>query len=240
VNTTDAGRGSGIVVNASNSVLEDVAATVAAPADDPVLNVSGPGALLDRVTAAAVGGPGLSRAQGLAAQANLTVRDSNILGAEGGGLLVANNAHLQLVRSRVTAAPGSDAAVRVQGTMTADSSLLLGGGWGLLYFGDPASPNRDARLRGVTIDAGQRGVVDPVDPAQGTGYAINVQGSGVIAYLDSSIALERSSAFGGEVRCSFSNAPTSRRLPTPWRAPARWPAAPGCRATSPRRLPPCS
>ena len=85
VNTTDAGRGSGIVVNASNSVLEDVAATVAAPADDPVLHVSGPGALLDRVTAAAVGGPGLSRAQGLAAQANLTVRDSNILGAEGGG-----------------------------------------------------------------------------------------------------------------------------------------------------------
>ena len=99
--------------------------------------------------------------------------------------------------------------------MTADSSLLLGGGWGLLYFGDPASPNRDARLRGVTIDAGQRGVVDPVDPAQGTGYAINVQGSGVIAYLDSSIALERSSAFGGEVRCSFSNAPDQQEAADP-------------------------
>ena len=211
VNTTSEERGSAVILNAADSVLEDVYATVAAPASDPVIHVRHNGARLDRVTARAVGGPGAPQASGVYADGDdLLVRDSTIEGDLGGGLEVRSDGNLQLVRSRVTAAPTAEYALRTQGTMTADSSVMSGGAVGLLYFGgDVADPDRDAKLRGVTIDAGEPGVADPVtrgDEPSGT-YAIALQYDDVDVRLDSSIALERSISYGGEVRCSFSNVP---------------------------------
>ena len=204
VNTVDAGRGAAIGVNAQNSTLENVYAGVSEPAGDPVIGVSGGGTRLERVTAEAMG-PGLVSAKALTASANLTVVDSDIRGATGGSIQVVGD--LQLVRSRVTAPSSAQNAMFVEGSLTADSSLVSGGGTAIDYRGNVASPRHDAVLRGVTIDAGQPGVVDPVRVSDGAGYAIAVQGVGVTARLDSSIALERSFSYQGELRCSFSNVP---------------------------------
>jgi hypothetical protein len=128
VNTTNEERGSAVILNAAGSALEDVYATVSAPADDPVIHVRHDAARLERVTARAMGGPGVTRASGVYADGNgLIVRDSDIAGDRGGGLEVRSDGDLQLVRSRVTAAPDAEYALRTQGTMTADSSVLSGG-----------------------------------------------------------------------------------------------------------------
>ena len=216
-NVPDAGSGDAIIMNAASSTLEDVYALVSAPADAAVINVRNDNARLERVTAVAMGEPGMFGARAVYSDGDsLIVRDSDIRGAIGGGLLTAGDSDLLLVRSRVTAAPDAEAALYVSGRLTADSSLIAGGLVGLQYFGGAVgSPNRDANLRGVTIDAMQPGVADPSDPVEGTGYAISNERDGVNVRLDSSIALERSISYGNEVRCSFSNVPAQEDAADP-------------------------
>lgn len=212
-------RGTAIIMNAASSTLENVYAMVSGPADDALISVRNDDARLERVTAQAMGQTGMSSAQAVYSDADkLTVFDSDILGAQGGGLGTAAAGDLVLVRSRVTATPDAETALAVAGRLTADSSLISGGAIGFRYFGgDPTSPNRDANLRGVTIDAGQPGVADPAvnNDQEQSGYAISQERDSVNVRLDSSIALERSISYGGEVRCGFSKIPSQQEAADP-------------------------
>jgi hypothetical protein len=204
----DQQRGAGLIVNASDSLLENVHVEVPAPGgtpvtvSDPAVEVRQSRVTLDHVVARIPGG-----GQGVYADADdLVVRDSDIYGG-GSGLEVRSDGDLLLQRSHIAADQHAEYALRTQGTLTADSSLLTGGSVGLLYFGGAGGSDRvDAVLRNLTIDAGLPGVIDPLvvdeTPDYG-GMGISLQGAG--ADLDSSIVLEKSVTYGGQLRCHSSD-----------------------------------
>jgi hypothetical protein len=197
-------RGAGVLVNARDSVLEDVHVELPAlTTADPGIRIDGPGTVVDRAIVRAPGAAlGLfSQADDPAREVDVTVRDSDIRGGSGGGLETRGDGGLLLQRSRVSGSPTAEAALSSGGALTADSSLITGGVNGLRYFGGAGI---DGLLRGVTIDAGQPGVADPVvSGSEGEqGFAVSTGGSGV--RLESSIALERLQGFGGTIRCESS------------------------------------
>jgi hypothetical protein len=211
-------RGAGIGVNASDSLLENVHVELPAPGGhpisvgDPAVSVRAPRVTIDHLVARNPGG-----GQGLSADSDdLVVRDSDIQGGDGGGIGVGGDGDLRLLRSRVAASPLAEHALRTEGTLTADSSLLTGGRVGLLYFGTTGPDPVNAVLRGLTIDTGTPGIADPQVLGETAGYGgigIQLQGGG--ADLDSSIVLERSIVSGGELRCRFSDVPHQVEGPSP-------------------------
>lgn len=209
--TSDAGggqySGSGVVVNAADSLLENVHVQIPAPGSSPVtgsddaISVRQPRVTLDHVVARNPGG-----GQGIYSDGpELVVRDSDILAGDGGGLQVADG-ELHLLRSRITASPDAEFVLYAAGSLTADSSLLSGGQIGLHYLAN-AVQDGAALVRGLTIDAGLPGVVDPLvtEPDYG-GIGIALDGT-ADADLYSSIVLEGSVVYGPDLRCHFSDVP---------------------------------
>lgn len=199
--------GSGVVVNAADSLLENVHVQIPAPGSSPVtgsddaISVRQPRVTLDHVVARNPGG-----GRGIYSDGpDLVVRDSDILGGDGGGLQVADG-ELHLLRSRITASPDAEFVLYAAGPLTADSSLLSGGQIGLHYLRSGGQAGA-ALLRGLTIDAGLPGVVDPLvtEPDYG-GIGIALDGTGD-ADVYSSIVLEGSVVYGPDLRCHFSDVP---------------------------------
>jgi hypothetical protein len=216
-------RGSGVIGNAAGTTLEDVFVGVGDADGDYGVQLRGADGVLDQVTVR-VGGTSTGAysdgadAPGVPA---LTVRDSDIVAEAGPAALETRaGSDLLLQRSIVQAAPEAEASVRVDGDLTADSSLIAGGLRAVPVYGD-------ATLRGVTLDRGVAGVLDPpTDTGEGlVGSSLTmVNGTGV---LQSSIALEEIVNSGdAPLTCTSSNVPNTVQADGPDDGPIACPSGP--------------
>jgi hypothetical protein len=181
----------GVVVNATNVVLDHVTVEMHNPGVGAAINLTGDHALLDHVKTTAAGtwsGPGVENNGG---QIAFTVRDSDLAGGGNRYGLSTITAQMQpgpgsvkVERSILRAGPTGVAAANI-GDVTAifDSSLFLGGAQEAVYVSGANKP-ADVTLRNVTIDGGALGVADAGVKA------IFASQQNAAVHLQSSIALE--------------------------------------------------
>ena len=208
-----------IEVRGGDTVLEEVRAEVLEPTAGTALMLSADGSRATRVTATSADGAALRIILGV----GITVRDSQF--SSGGGTAATTLGRGVRIARSVFSSPGESppgAALFAQGgSLSVDSSLLVGGRAGLDAF------SSDVTLRHVTVDAGEPKLADP--DAVGLSARADAGDSARISLFDSIVLEEAALSQAGhkEIVCRLSDVPDQVETATQGTGSIACPAAPG-------------